>query len=140
MLPPSSSLYFFTTPSGKASAGTRCWNWSKRRSGAFTSMRGPLPGGGADSRRVAGARSVDQLEDLALDLLPGPFRHPPFARGAAADVDRLAVAVTVEDARVDVGAATDRGRVAERRRHRLHGAGDPALGGRVGGGLLLPGR
>jgi hypothetical protein len=42
----------------------------------------------------------DQVEDLALDLLPGALRHPPRGRGAAADRDRLAVAVAVEDARV----------------------------------------
>src|ERR1700679_3464803 len=111
MLPPSSSPNFLTMPSGSASAGLVCWNRSKRRSGAFTSMDGSLP---------------DQLEDLALDPLPGPFRHRPGRGGAATEVDRLAVAVAVEDARVDVGAAADGGRVAERRRHRFHGAVDGA--------------
>src|ERR1700744_3155633 len=124
MLPPSSSPNFFTTPSGKASAGLRCWNASKRRSGAFRSIRGPLPDGGTDSRRVDSRRSVDQLEALAPALLPGPFRHPPFAGGAAADVDRLAVAVAVEDARVDVGAAADRGRVDEAGGGGFDGRGD----------------
>src|ERR1700753_622970 len=103
MLPPSSSPYFFTTPSGKASAGRPCWKASKRRSGALKSIREPLP---------------DQLERLALDLLPGALRHPPLGGGAAADVDRLAVAVTVEDARVDVGAAAGRRGVSERPRDR----------------------
>src|ERR1700743_360438 len=112
MLPPSSSPYFFTTPTGKASGVTFCWKESKRRRGALKSMRGLLP---------------DQLEDLALDLLSGPLRHLPLGGGAAADVDRLAVAVAVEDARVDVGAAADRRGVAERRRHRLHRAGDGAF-------------
>src|SRR6202000_291646 len=100
MLPPSSSPNFLKMPSGRAKAGLVCWNSSKRRSGAFTSMARPLP--------IAARRSIDQLEDLALDPLPGALRHPALGGGAAADVDRLAVAVAVEDARVDVGAAADR--------------------------------
>src|ERR1700761_1784630 len=107
MLPPSSSPNFLTMPSGSASAGLVCWYSSKRRSGAFTSMSGPLP--------TAPWRSIDQLEDLVLDPLPGALRHPPLRRGAPADVDRLAVAIAIEDARVDVGAAAERRRVAARR-------------------------
>src|SRR6185312_9038834 len=131
MLPPSSSPNFFTTPSGMASAGLRCWNSSKRRSGAFASMAEPLP------RRAP--RSIDQVEHLALDPLPRPFRHRPRRGGAAAEVDRLAVAIAVEDARVDVGAAADRGGVAERGGDGLDGAVDRPLGRRGRGGLVLAG-
>src|SRR6187549_4181714 len=57
-------------------------------------------------------RSGKQPQHFALDPGAGPRRDGPVALGAWGD--RRSVAVAIEQARVDVGGAADRRRVAER--------------------------
>src|SRR4051794_20209925 len=82
----------------------------------------------AATRGVAARRSiVEQVEDRLLDRSLDRRRVGIGTDELERGLDRLAVAVAIEDARVDVGVACDRRRVAEIERDLLHGSYDRAL-------------